>query len=142
MSVATLEQRLEALEKRVTDSLDVIHNISFPELDKEIDVIRKYGHDVAATASKSYDDALTALDKASMSIKNFTADVRNTEISLGHTISGLLTRNGSKALIDALVTALKSTILIVRPASRAESLSPDVLVTRAATAAELKLDKK
>jgi hypothetical protein len=145
MSENTVEQRLTALEVAVKDvrdfaagGFDLLHNLSFPELDKEIDVIRQQGYDVATTARKSYDDALVALNEASTSIRNFTADVKNTEISLAGTISGMLTRNGSAALIAALIKALKSVVLITRPASRDEAKSPDTLVVRQATREELK----
>jgi hypothetical protein len=141
MSVKTVEERLDALEARVTDGLNLLHNVSFPELDAEIDKIRQDGYDTISKAREFYDAAVIEINNAAAGVRDLVADVRHTKISLRDTVASLIIRSGPKVLLDALVDALRSTILVTRPASRIEAQRKDTLVVRPATAAEIREQK-
>jgi hypothetical protein len=127
----TVEQRLAILEARVDhedDEINKLYLFVLPELDKEISVIRHDGYSMADKTRANVKEAQDAV-----------AEVRSTiRAALADTIADLVSKSSSSIVAEALSEALRSIILVTRPASRAEANNPNTLVVRQASAAEIR----
>jgi hypothetical protein len=130
----TLEQKVEALDVKISDEVSRIYNHEFPGIDEQISRAIRNSHEVGNKAREFYDSSVKDVHDTAFYLK------RDIQSVLDRTVQDLIAKSSSAVVAEALREALKSTVLITRPASRAELQNKDasVLVVRTASHQELK----
>lgn len=139
MSDQTLEQRLTALEAKVSEEVDRLYNAEFPSLDEQILKVSRRTNEVEIGARQQYDATLTEARAVLREIQAVAHDLKGAIASaIRNTVASLVGKAANDVVVSALKGSLKTTILITRPASREEARDGSALAVRQATAAEIK----
>jgi hypothetical protein len=137
----TVEQRLTALEAKVTEEIDRLYQNVLPELDEEILHVSRRASKIGLTALDTYNDTVREIRLAEQDIKRANEFTEATiTVKLTDVVNRLIEQSSSEVVASALLTALKGTILRTRPASREEIKSDgdNVFVIRQASAFEIR----
>lgn len=128
----SVEQKVEALDVKITDEITRLYNFELPSIDNEIHKAIQHSYEVGTKARKLYDESVQGVRAATHELS------LTIQHKLDSTVQDLIRKSDSVVVSNALREALKSLVLVTRPASRTEAQSKDVLVVRAASQAELK----
>jgi NhaP-type Na+/H+ and K+/H+ antiporter len=128
----TLEERLTALETKFLEEDDRLYNVVLPEIDEQISRAITESFDSSNKAHEHYNKTVVEVRGAVQEVKSLV------QRELKQTIRELVAKSNSAVVVNALVEALKSMVLVTRQATREELKSRDVLVVRHATPAEIR----
>lgn len=131
-STLSLEQKVEALNVKLEDEINRLYNFEFPSIDNEIHRAIQHSYEVGTKAREHYDESVQGVRTATREL-NLTIQHK-----LDSTVQDLIRKSDSVVVSIALREALKSLVLVTRPATRDEAQSKDTLVVRPASQAELR----
>jgi uncharacterized phage infection (PIP) family protein YhgE len=135
----TVEQRVTALESKLTEEIDRLYQNVLPELDEEILKVSKRASQIGLTALDTYNDTVQQIRLAEQGIKQANEFTEQTiQVKLTDVVNRLIEQSSSEVVAVALMKALKNTILKTRPASREEvKTGENVFAIRIASSHEI-----